>query len=111
MSVSGGLGPYIFHRKVEKTQPLREEMDGKVFISRQSRHFLFIVNVVKKLSPICTLNWRVNNYIAIKKRYQEENREYCYIGISSQFDYQPTVEIVTSYLFTITFFPYSPKLT
>ena len=34
-----GLGSYIFHRKMEKTQPMREEMDGKVFISRQNRQF------------------------------------------------------------------------
>ena len=32
MSISDGLGPYIFHRRIEKTRrPLREEMDWKVF--------------------------------------------------------------------------------
>ena len=46
-----------------------------------------------------------------QKRYQEDNREYCYIGKSSHFDYQLTVELVTGYLFTITFSRYSPKLT
>ena len=40
MSLSDGLGTYIFLRKMEKTQPMREEMDEKVFISHQSRHLL-----------------------------------------------------------------------
>ena len=29
MSISDGLGPSIFCRKMEKTRPMREEMDGK----------------------------------------------------------------------------------
>ena len=33
MHNSDGLGPYIFCRKMEKTRPLREAVDGKVFIS------------------------------------------------------------------------------
>ena len=36
MSISDGLGSYFFHRKMGKTYPMREEMDGKVFVSRQS---------------------------------------------------------------------------
>ena len=39
-------------------------MDGKVFISRQSRHpFSLINNMIKVLFRICTLIWRVNNYV------------------------------------------------
>ena len=30
MSISDGLGPSIFCRKMEKARPMREEMDGKV---------------------------------------------------------------------------------
>ena len=30
ISTSDGLGPSIFCRKMEKTRPIREEMDGKV---------------------------------------------------------------------------------
>ena len=41
-----------------------EEMDGKLYISCQSRHFSFIVNVIKVLFPFCTLIWRVNNYVS-----------------------------------------------
>ena len=39
LSVSDGLGPSIFRRKTERTRPMREEMDGRVYISHQSRRF------------------------------------------------------------------------
>ena len=39
ISIFDRLDPNIFHRKVEKTRYMKEEMDGNVFISRQSRHF------------------------------------------------------------------------
>ena len=38
VSISDGLGPSIFCRKMENAQPTREEMDWKLFISSQSRH-------------------------------------------------------------------------
>ena len=38
MSISDGFGPFVFCRKMEKARPMREGMDGKLFISRQSRH-------------------------------------------------------------------------
>ena len=41
---------------------MKEGMDGEVFISRLSRYFSFINNMNKVFFPICTLNWRVNNY-------------------------------------------------
>ena len=50
--------------KTEKTRSLKKEMDGEVFISRQSRHFLFINNMIKVFCPVCTSNWRVSNYIS-----------------------------------------------
>ena len=55
MPISDGLGPYFFRRKMEKTRFMREEMDKKVFISRQSRPFSFIDNMIKVLFPIWTL--------------------------------------------------------
>ena len=45
---------------MEKTPSVKEEMDGEVFISRQSRHYLFLGNMIEVLFPICTLVWRVN---------------------------------------------------
>ena len=61
MSFSDGFGPYFFRRKMEKTRSMREEMDGQVFISRQSQHFSFIDDMIKVLFPIFTLIWRANN--------------------------------------------------
>ena len=59
------IGQYFFRRKMEKTRSVREEMDGEVFISRQSRHaFPLINNMIKVLFTICTLIWRVNNYVS-----------------------------------------------
>ena len=64
MSFSDGLHPYLFRRKMKKTRFMKEEMDGEVFISRQSRLFSFIDNVIKVFFPNFTLIWRVNNYVS-----------------------------------------------
>ena len=52
-------------------------MDGNVLISHQSRHFDFDVPMIKVLFPICTLTWRVNNYVSCQekdiKRKNESN--------------------------------------
>ena len=59
-SISDGLSPYMFRRKMEKTRPMGKEMDGELFISRQSRHFIFVVNIIKVLFPFRNLTWRIN---------------------------------------------------
>ena len=41
MSISDGSDRTFFCRKMEKTRSVEEEMDGRVFISRQSRHLFF----------------------------------------------------------------------
>ena len=64
MSISNGLDPYFFRRKMEKTRSMKEEMDGEVFVSHQSRHFSLIDNMIKVLFPIRILKWRVNNYVS-----------------------------------------------
>ena len=65
MSISDVSDPHLFCRKMEKSWSVKEEMDGKVFISRHSRHrFPFINNIIKVLSPICTLIWSANNYVS-----------------------------------------------
>ena len=52
--------PYPFLSK-----EMREEMDGSVFITRQSRHlFPLINNMIKVLFLICTLIWRANIYFS-----------------------------------------------
>ena len=50
MSNSDELGPASSRRKMERARPMGEEMDGKVFISRQSRHFSFDVYSYKYFS-------------------------------------------------------------
>ena len=40
MSISNGSDPYFFRRKMEKTRPVKDEMDGRVFISVKIRHLL-----------------------------------------------------------------------
>ena len=65
MSVSDGSDRTFSCRKMGKTRSVREEMDGRVFIPRQTRHpFSLIKNMIKVLFPICTLLWRVNNYVS-----------------------------------------------
>ena len=56
MSISDGLDPYIFRRKMEKTRFVREEMEGKVFISRQSRHISFVIIMIGVLFPTLYLD-------------------------------------------------------
>ena len=63
MSISDGLDPYFFRRKIEKTQSMKEKKDGKMFISHQVQHFSSIDYMIKALFPIRSLIWRVNNYV------------------------------------------------
>ena len=65
ISISDGSDRTFFCRKMEKTRPVEEEMDGRVFIYRQSRHPISLINnMTKVLFPNCTLIWRVNNYVS-----------------------------------------------
>ena len=68
MSISDGLDPYLFCRKMEKMRFAKEEMDGEVFISRQSRRFSFIDIIFKVLFPVCTLNWRVDSFVSRQEK-------------------------------------------
>ena len=80
MSISDTLVPYIFRRKFEKTRPMSDETDGEVFISRQSCCFLFIDKIIEVLFPICTLTWRVNNYVSSQGKWnKQENWRFSYI--------------------------------
>ena len=46
---------------MEKTRSVKEEVKGRVFISRQSRHFSFVIIMNKVLFP--TLYF-VNNFVS-----------------------------------------------
>ena len=65
MSTSEGLDSYLFCRKMERAQSMKEQKwMARCLLPRQSRHFFFIDNAIKVLFPICTLIWRVNNYVS-----------------------------------------------
>ena len=70
MSISDGLGPSFFRRKMEKARPMREEMDGKiVYFPPESALLPLMLYFSTVLFPIRTLTWRVNNYVS---RQEEE---------------------------------------
>ena len=71
----------FFHRMMEKTLSMKEEMDWKVFISRQSRHFSFLYNLIKVVFLFCTLNWRVNNYASRQRKSINRRNENTIINI------------------------------
>ena len=69
MSISDGLGSFFFCRKMEKTRPMREEMDGKVvYFPPESALLPLMLYFSTVLFPICTLTWRVNNYVSRQER-------------------------------------------
>ena len=62
---------------MENTRSMKEEEDLKVFVSRQKWYFSVIDNMIEVLFPICTLNWRVNNYISRQRNgKKQEKRKY-----------------------------------
>ena len=65
MSISDGLGPSIFCRKMEKARPMREKMDRiVVYFPPESALPPLIIYFSTVLFPICTLTWRVNNSVS-----------------------------------------------
>ena len=63
ISVSDALGPSIFRRKMERTRPMRQEMDARVFFPARVGISAFAVYVVRVLFPICTLTRRADIYV------------------------------------------------
>ena len=69
MSISDGLGPSIFCRKMEKARPMMKEMDGKVvYFPSELAFFNFDVLNLKIFFPYCTLTWRVNKYVSRQEK-------------------------------------------
>ena len=64
MSISYGPDPYLFCRKMEKTWSVKEEVDGECLFPARVGISPLINNMTKVLFPICTLIWRVNNYVS-----------------------------------------------
>ena len=59
------IGPYFFLSKDGK-DAVREGRNGwkSVYFPPESASFPLIYNMIKVLFPICTLIWRVNNYVS-----------------------------------------------
>ena len=57
MSISDGLGPSIFRRKIEKARPMREEMDRKVvFFPASVGIFIFDAILLNSTVPYLYLD-------------------------------------------------------
>ena len=61
ISISDWSDPYACRWKMEKTRSVKDEMEGKVFVSRQSRYIFFVVIMIKVLFPTLYL------YLACKQ--------------------------------------------
>ena len=77
ISFSDWSDPYNFRRKMDKTRSVKEELERKLFISRQSRHISFVNIMIKVLFPTLYL------YLACKhlcvppwKGYKKEKGKY-----------------------------------
>ena len=69
MSISDGLGPSIFCRKMEKARPMMEGMDGKVvYFPPESVLLPLMLYLSTVLFPICTLTWPANNYVSRQEK-------------------------------------------
>ena len=69
MSVSDGLKSFIFCQKMEKARPMREKMDGKVVCFPPESVLLPLMFYFSTVPfPVCTLTWRVNNYVSRQEK-------------------------------------------
>ena len=57
---------------------MKEEMDGEVFISRQSWKFS-LHSMNKVLFPFCTLIWHVNNYVSRQGKVYKKETELLFL--------------------------------
>ena len=58
------IRPIHFPSNDRKHVVCKGKTDGMVIISRQSRHISFVIIMIKVLSLLCTLTWRVKNYVS-----------------------------------------------
>ena len=65
----------FFCRKIKKSPSMKEEMDGEVYISRQSRHLSFIDDMIEILFPNFTFKWSVNNYVSCQGKSMIRKKE------------------------------------
>ena len=65
-------------------------MDKQVFISRQSRHYGLVLNMIEVLFPSCTLTWPSNNQVSrlgksLKRRNKSTIFDFIVIDASNIF--------------------------
>ena len=75
MSFSDGLGPSNYHRKMEGTRPMREQLDGKLFLSGQIWHFSLWCCFCKIVSPHLYLDKRANNFASRQGKAKNTRNE------------------------------------
>ena len=68
MPISDWSDSYIFRRKREKTRSVKEEMEGNVFISRQSRHISFVIIMIKVLFPTLYVYLAYKQFVPVKEK-------------------------------------------
>ena len=69
MSISDGLGPSIFCRKMEMARPMSEEMDGRVvYFPPESELSPLMLYFLTVLFLVFTLTWRANNYVSRREK-------------------------------------------
>ena len=73
ITISDWSDPYI----MEKTLSVKEEMNGKMFISRQSRHISFVIIIIKVLFPSLYLSLACKQFcLPPRKMYIWEKLKY-----------------------------------
>ena len=77
---------------MEKTPPMREKMDGKVFFPPESAFFVFKFIMIERLFPICTLTWRLNNYVPRKGKDTNWRNESTVIIVVLIYHYTNNIE-------------------
>ena len=81
MSLFDGLGMYIFCRKIEKTQPIKEEkwMESCLFPAGVGIVFC-VYKIVVLVFPTCTFNW-LDCFLdfSLKKRCKKEKWKYHFL--------------------------------
>ena len=100
MSISDGSDPYFFRQKMQMTRPMKGEMDGEVFIFHQSFFFSVVNSMVKVLFPVCTLTWRVNNYVSRQGKVMNWRNESTIVININDFGTGEAI-FVTFYFFTV----------
>ena len=66
---------------MEKTRPMKEEMDAKVFIFGQSTHFSFVNSIITVLLSIYTWTYKQFCFFLPRKKSKQEKLKYYYYYI------------------------------